>query len=218
MDALDYYIAAVSDLKSDHDYLWLASAYDGYAATTLALLQYRYNLDEVLGTRDVRLSSAYLNSGQSSAATNSATNSAPNSAAKDNGINQSTSNYTIFSSRTADGFNSEDAERVIAIAEDRANSAILIYSRSIVLCTLEVESILRLARMHELINYTQEKEEKVLLQTLLKQLLLYLWIIASIYVGFNVRLESCFCTWAQFTTANRVFVGRGFNLPSSWHD
>eukprot|EP01038_Epipyxis_sp_PR26KG_P004766 gene4766-6686_t len=55
-----------------------------------------------------------------------------------------------------------DVERGLKLAEERANEAISIYSKSVVFCSLEVECTLRLARMHESSENNFDKEQKVM--------------------------------------------------------
>lgn len=54
-----------------------------------------------------------------------------------------------------------EIDRVYALAEERANEAISIYSTSVVLRILEVETTLRLARIFETAEYFYDREQKV---------------------------------------------------------
>lgn len=55
----------------------------------------------------------------------------------------------------------KEIDRVYVLAEERANEAISIYSTSVVLRILEVETTLRLARMFERSEWFYGKEQKV---------------------------------------------------------
>ena len=68
---------------------------------------------------------------------------------------------TISAVSPITGEDISDIERGLKLAEERANEAISIYSKSIVFCSLEVECTLRLARMHEVNSNSLDKEQKV---------------------------------------------------------
>jgi hypothetical protein len=55
----------------------------------------------------------------------------------------------------------KEMDRVYVLAEERTNEAIQIYSTSVVLRILEVETTLRLARMFEKCEWFYEKEQKI---------------------------------------------------------
>ena len=139
IDAIERYTAAISECKALNDELWLAGAYDGYACAILLLLQVgEYNIEEILGKE--------LKTSVDDSVDGSTQSPIAPSANDDNAIHLSS---TIERS-------------CMRLAEDKASDALAIYSRNIIYSTLEVECCLRLARMHEKISFTANKERKVL--------------------------------------------------------
>lgn len=127
-DALDHYTAAIVDCKALGETLWLASALEGYASAVLLLLQMNANIEEILGKE---LKNMPPPGASASAITGAYT-------------------YTYTSSADGSTGGSESvAEKVMRLAEERIGEAVAIYGASIVYCALEVECLLRTARMHE---------------------------------------------------------------------
>jgi hypothetical protein len=49
LDALENFIAAIAECKNQGDSMWLAGAYEGFAAAILFCLELRVSLDETVG-------------------------------------------------------------------------------------------------------------------------------------------------------------------------
>ena len=146
-DAVEYYSAAITECRALGETLWLAGALDGYASAVLLLVHMQANLEEILGKE---LRSVVVNNN----------NNSSGGGGSGGGNNNSATNTTT---NTGDVYLLTDStiEKAYRLAEDRMNDAISIYASNIVFCALEVECILRVARMHETSPVPYNKESKV---------------------------------------------------------
>lgn len=136
IDALEHFSTALSECRSQHDYMWLASALEG---TVVAMLMV---LEQETRTGGIQR----------------ATGSAENSGEVDSGrivqssdlLDQLPLQIKELKSLISGGLSIANA--VLRLAESRCLDAMDHYSKSIALCGLEVECALKCARMHEAYN------------------------------------------------------------------
>ena len=133
LDAVENYAFAINECRTNGDSLWLAGALDGYATSILLLITFQYALEDILG-RDLRslVTTVVTSSGQQN----------------DNG--------------EVVNFLENVEAKCVRLAEERACEAATIYSKNVAYSIMEVECLLRLARMYETNEWVIEREQKVL--------------------------------------------------------
>jgi hypothetical protein len=132
LDAVENYAFAINECRTNNDSLWLAGALDGYASSILLLITFQYALEDILG-RDLR----------SLAVTSSTTS-----------VQQTENGETVNILENVEG-------KCVRLAEERAFEAAVIYSKNMAYSFMEVECLLRLARMYETNQWVVEREQKV---------------------------------------------------------
>ena len=147
-DAIEHYSVAITECKATGETLWLAGALDGYASAVLLLIQMQANLEEIIG-KELRNTSVGGNNNSGGSANASG---AGNAGSGSTGVGD---NNNVSS-------DSSNIEKAYRLAEDRVNEAIAIYASNIIFCALEVECILRVARMHESRLNHSNRESKVM--------------------------------------------------------
>lgn len=138
LDAVENYAFAINECRTNNDSLWLAGALDGYASSILLLITFQYALEDILG-RDLKSinTTATTSSGQQ------------------------------YENGEVVNFLDNVEAKCVRLAEERAYEAATIYSKNIAYSIMEVECLLRLARMYETNEWVVEREHKVLFTWLL---------------------------------------------------
>ena len=130
-DALEYYSSAMSECRSHHDYVWLASALEGTVVAMLAVME-----QEKYAASTLPVGSSVESVGSDGRVIQSF-----------NYMDQLPHYVKELKSHLSNGQVTRSA--VLRVAELRCVEAMEHYSKTIVMCGLEVECALKCARMHE---------------------------------------------------------------------
>jgi hypothetical protein len=129
LDAIEHYVAAISESRSQGDSLWLAGALDGYASAILLLQEFQFDLEEAIG-KDLRT-----------------VNQPPplNPDDDDDFYDEATEDKA--EDGVAHGKNY--VPEVFLLAEERATEALNFYATHVTFKNMELESCFRLAKLYE---------------------------------------------------------------------
>ena len=171
MDSLEHYAAAMAECRSAGDYLWLAGAQEGFASAIYVCFQLDLPFQDML-TKDIRAPLAALVNQQALQTQEQefrpldTYDNPPSASAYDAPGGWLSGSACPPLETTAASLVALSAAQLQDLAlwnlaEEKAQEAINLYSKCIVLCGLEVECCLKLARLHALAG-SVEKERRVL--------------------------------------------------------
>lgn len=176
MDSLEHYAAAVSECRSAGDYMWLAGALEGYASAIYGCFKLELPFQELL-SKEIKVPlmamvNQQMQQEQEHEFQPSDSYDNPPPASMYDSLSSSGGNGWLSgapcpsletTSASLVGLSQDQLQELVLwkLAEEKALEALNLYSKCIVLCGLEVECCLKLARLHAYAR-TVDKERRVL--------------------------------------------------------